>query len=123
MGSQVRVPIASESVYRTNYSLRASAIRFGVSTASGFAPTEPPTMVWPLHRLSLGSLCCRHTATSTSSAMPYVKLSLELPHYIESGVTGASPQCIKDEDRSIDHAATVTSYRARKRHLRSQDAT
>ena len=123
MGSQIRVTIASESVYRTNCPLQASAIHFRASAASGFAPAEPPTMAWPRHRLSLGSLRGQHTATGTSPAMPCVKLSLELPRRTGSGVTGASPQCIKDKDRSVDHAATVTSYRARICHLCVQDAT
>ena len=122
MGSQVRVPIVSESVYRTNCSLRATAIHFGVSAASGFAPAEPPTMARSQHQLSLGFLHYQHIATGTSSAMPCVRLSLELPRRTGSGVTGASLQCIKDKDRSVDHAATVTSYRAQKHHLRSQDA-
>jgi len=108
MESQVQVPVASESTNKT--------IRFWAPVASGLVPAEPPTMVQPLHRLSLGSLRCRHTATGTSSiacAMPCVKLSLELPRRTGSGVTGASLQCIKDKDRSVDHAATVTSYRVR----------
>ena len=61
MGSQVRVTVASESVYRTNCSLRASAIHFRVSTASGFAPAEPPTMARPWHQLSLSSLHYQHS--------------------------------------------------------------
>ena len=75
MGSQVWVTIASESVHETNCS-KASAIHFQVSTASGFALTEPPTMARPRHQLSLGSSRYRHTVTSTSYAMPYVK-----PHW------------------------------------------
>ena len=96
MGRQVRVPVASELVYRTNCSLLASTIRFRVSTASGFAPAEPPTMAQPRHQLSLGSLRGQHTATGTSPAMPCVKLSLELPCRLGSGVTGTSLQYIKD---------------------------
>ena len=121
MGSQVRVTVASESAYRTNCSFQASAIHFRVSPTSGFALAEPPTMARPRHQLSLGSLRDQHTANGTSPAMPCVKLSLELPRRIGSGVTGASPQCIKDKDRSVDHAAIVTSYRVRKCHLRPQD--
>ena len=97
MGSQVWVTIASESVYRTNCSLQASAIHFRVSAASGFAPAEPPTMARPRHQLSLGFLHCQSTATGTSSAMPCAKLSLELPRRTRSGVTGALLQCIKDK--------------------------
>ena len=101
MGSQVWVTVASESVCRTNCSLRAYAIHFRVSVASGFTPAEPPTMAWPRHQLSLGSLHCQHTATSTTSAMPCAKLSLEPPHRTGSGVTGASLQCIKDKTVSL----------------------
>ena len=97
MGSQIRVTIALESVYRTNYSLQASAIHFRVSVASGFAPAEPPTMARPRHQLSLGFLHCQRTATGTSSAMPYAKLSLELPRRTRSGVTGVLLQCTKDK--------------------------
>ena len=97
MGSQVQVTIASELVYRTNCSLRALAICFMVSTALGFTPIEPPMMARPQHQLSLGSLRYRHTATGMSSAMPCVKLSLELPRRIGSGVTGALLQYIKDK--------------------------
>ena len=96
MGSQVRVPVASESVYRTNCSLRASAIHFKVSVALGFAPAEPPTMARPRHQLSLGSLRGQHIATDTSPAMLCVKLSLELPRRIGSGVTSVLLQHIKD---------------------------
>jgi len=96
VGSQVRVTIASESVYRTNCSLQATTIHFRVSAASGFVPAKAPTMARPWHQLSLGSLHCQHTATDTSSAMPYAKLSLELPRRTRSGVTGALHQCIKD---------------------------
>ena len=112
MGSQVRVTIASESAYETNCSLQASAIYFRVSATSGFVPTEPPTMAQPRHQLSLDSSRGQHTATSMSPARPCVKLSLELPRRTGSGVTGASLQSIKDKDRSVDHAITVTSYRA-----------
>ena len=79
-------------------------------------------MARPWHQLSLGSLRGQHTAIGTSPAMPCVKLSLELPRRTGSGVIDASLQCIKDKDHSVDHAATVTSYRAQKCHLRSQDA-
>ena len=81
MESQVWVPVASESMNKTNCSLRGLAIRFWAPVASGLAPAEPPTMVQPLHRLGLGSLRCQHSGTSTSStvrAMPCVKLQ-ELP--------------------------------------------
>ena len=97
MGSQVQVPVALESVYRTNCSLQALAIHFRVSATLGFVAAEPPMMAHPRHQLSLGSLRCRHTATGTSSAMPCVKLSLELPRHTGSGVTGALLQCIKDK--------------------------
>ena len=90
MGSQVRVPVASESVYRTNCFLRASAIRFRVSAALGFAPAEPPMMARPRHQLSLDFSHCQRTATDTSFALPYVKLLLELPRRTGSGVTDAS---------------------------------
>ena len=63
----------------------------------GFTPAEPPAMARPRHQLSLGSLHRQRTATSTSSAMPCSKLSLELPRRIGSGVTGALLQCIKDK--------------------------
>ena len=96
MGSQVWATVASKSVYKTNYSLQASAIHFRVSAASGFAPAEPPTMARPRHQLSLGSLRGQHTATGTSPAIPCVKLSMELPRCIGSGVTGALLQYIKD---------------------------
>ena len=123
MGSQIWATIALESVYRTNCSLQASTIHFRVSAISGFTPAKPPTMAQPRHQLSLGSLCGQHTAIGTSPTIPCVKLSLELPRRTGSGVTGASPQCIKDKDRSVDHAAIVISYRVRKCHLRPQDAT
>ena len=97
MGSQVQVPIASESVYRTNCSLRASTIRFRVSVASGFTPAELPTMAQPRHQLSLGSLHCQHTAIGTSSAMLCAKLSLELQRRTRSGVTSVLLQYIKDK--------------------------
>ena len=97
MGSQVWVTVASESVYRTNCSLRASTIHFRVSATSGFAPAEPPTMARPQHQLSLGFLHYQRAATGTSSAMPCAKLSLELPRRTRSGVTGALLQCIKDK--------------------------
>ena len=119
MGSLVWVIIALKSAYKINCSFRASAIYVRVSAILGFTSAETPTMAQPRHQLSLGSSRGQHIATDTSLARPYVKLSLELPRRTGSGVTGASPQCIKDEDRSIDHAATVTSYRAQKRHLRS----
>jgi hypothetical protein len=95
-GELSSAPVASESVYRTNCSLRASAIHFRVSVASAFAPAEPPMMVRPRHRLGLGSLCCQHTANGTSFVMPCVRLSLELPRRTGSGVAGALLQCIKD---------------------------
>ena len=85
MESQVRVPVASESTYKTNCSLRALAIRFWAPVASGLAPAEPPTMVQPLHRLGLGSLRCQHSRTGMSSAVraiPYVKLQ-ELPRHAQ----------------------------------------
>ena len=97
VGSQVRVTIASESVYRTNCSLQASAIHFRVLAALGFAPAEPPTMARPQHQLSLSSLHYQRTATGMSSVMPCAKLSLELPRRTRSGVTGALLQCIKDK--------------------------
>ena len=97
MGSQVRVTIASESVYRTNCSLQASAIHFRGSAASGFVPAEPPMMARPRHQLSLGFLHCQRIATGTSLAMPCAKLSLEFPRRTRSGVTGALLQCIKDK--------------------------
>ena len=97
MGSPVWVTIASESVYRTNCSLQASAIHFRVSAASGFAPAELHMMARPRHQLSLDSLHCQRTATGTSSAMPYAKLSLELPRRTRSGVTRVLLQCIKDK--------------------------
>ena len=96
MGSQVWVTIASESVYRTNCSLQASAIHFRVSAASGFAPAELPTMARPWHQLSLGSLRGQHTVTDTSPAIPCVKLSLELPRRTGSDVIGALLQHFKD---------------------------
>ena len=97
MGSQVRVTIASESMYRTNCSHQASAIHFRVSVASGFTPAEPPTIARPRHQLSLGSFHCQRTATGTSTAIPCAKLSLELSRRTGSGVTGALLQCIKDK--------------------------
>ena len=81
--SQVRVPVASKSVYRTNCSLRASAISFRVSVASGFAPAEPPAMARPRHQLSLGSLRCRHTATGTSSAVRTVPCAKLHPRHAQ----------------------------------------
>ena len=97
MGSQVWATVASKSVYKTNYSLQASAIRFRVSVASGFTLAEPPTMARPQHQLSLGFLHCERTAIGTSSAMPCAKLSLELPRHTRSGVTDTLLQCIKDK--------------------------
>jgi len=100
VGSQVQVTIASESVYRTNCSLQASATHVRVLATSGFAPAEPSTMARPRHQLSLGSLRGQHTATSTSSTIPCVKPSLELARRTGSGVTGALLQCIKDKTTS-----------------------
>ena len=97
MGSQVWVTIALESVYRTNCSHQASTIHFRASAASGFMPAEPPATARPWHQQSLGSFHCQRTATGMSSAMPRVKLSLELPCRTRSGVTGALLQCIKDK--------------------------
>ena len=97
MGSQVQVPVALESVYRTNCSLRASAIHFRVLAASGFTPAEPPMMAQPRHQLSLGSFHRQPVATSTPSAIPCVKLSLERPRHTKSGVTGALLQYVKDK--------------------------
>ena len=91
MRTQVRVTIPSESVYRTNCSLHASAIYFRVSATSGFAPAEPPTMARPRHQLSLGFSRSQHTVTGASTATPRFKLTLELPRRIGSDVTGASP--------------------------------
>ena len=76
---------------------KASAIHFKVSAASGFAPAEPPTMARPRHQLSLGSFHRQPIATSTTSAIPCVKLSLERPRHTKSGVTGALLQYIKDK--------------------------
>ena len=101
MGSQVRVTIASELVYRTNYSIQASAIHFRVSVASGFTPAEPPTIARPRHQSSLGFFHYQRTATGTTSAMPCAKLSLKLLHRTRSGVTGALLQCIKDKTTSL----------------------
>ena len=81
MESHAQVPVASESTYKTNCSLRASAIRFWAPVASGLTPVEPPTMVQPLHRLGLGSLHRRRAGTGTSPAVhatPCVRLQ-ELP--------------------------------------------
>ena len=97
MWSQVQVTIASESVYKTNCSLHASAVNFRVSATSGFMPAEPPTIARPRHQLSLGSFHYQRTAIGTTSAMPCAKLSLEIPRRIGSGVTGALLQCIKDK--------------------------
>ena len=97
MGSQVRVTVALESVYRTNCTLQALAIHFRVSVASGFTPAEPPTIARPQDQLSLGSFHCQRAATGTTTAMPCAKLSLERPHRTRSGVTGALLQCIKDK--------------------------
>ena len=90
MGSQVRVTIASESVYRTNCSLQASAIYFRVLATSGFTFAEPPTMARPRHQLSLDFSRSQHTVTGTSTATPRFKLALELPRRTGSDVTGAS---------------------------------
>jgi len=77
--SHARVPVASESTYKANRSLRASANRSRVPVASGLAPADPPTMVLPLHRLVLGSLHRRCAGTGTSPAVratPYVRLQV-----------------------------------------------
>jgi len=42
VGRQDRVAVTSESVYRSNGTLQASAIRFRVSVALGLAPAEAP---------------------------------------------------------------------------------
>ena len=97
MGSQVRVTIALESAYETNYSLQASAIYFRVSATPGFTSAEPPTMARPRHQLSLGFSRSQHTVTGTSTATPRFKITLELPRRIGSDATGASPQYFKDE--------------------------
>ena len=82
MESHARVPVALESTYKANCSLRASANRSWDPVASGLAPAEPPTMVQPLHRLGLGSLRHRRAGTGMSPAVhatPCVRLQ-ELPH-------------------------------------------
>ena len=79
MGSQVWVTIASESAYETNCSLQASAFYFRVSATLGFTPAEPPTMARPRHQLSLGFPRSQPTVTSTSTATPRFKITLE-PH-------------------------------------------
>ena len=76
---------------------KASTVHFQVSVASGFAPIEPPTMARPQHQLSLGSFHYQPIATSTPSAIPCVKLSLERPRHTKSGVTDALLQYIKDK--------------------------
>ena len=159
MESQVQVPVASESTNKTNCSLRASAIRFRAPVASGLTPTEPPTTVQPLHRLSLGSPRCQHSGTDTSPAeraIPYVRLqepprraqglalvtskSARPRHRINPASALRTSQTYSNQlasdrrrrachhgngrdrrvtpvhrgqDRSTDHTATVTSYRAR----------
>ena len=97
MRSQVRVTIALESVYKTNYSLHASVVNFRVSAASAFAPTEPPDGSASAPTEPQLFLHCQRTATGTSLAMPCAQLSLELPRRTRSGVTGALLQCIKDK--------------------------
>ena len=101
MGSQVRVTIASESVYRTNCSHQASAIHFRVSAALGFTPAKPPTIARPRHQPSLGFFHYQRTTAGTTSAIPCTKLSLELPRCTRLGVTGALLQCIKDKITSL----------------------
>ena len=57
-------------------------------------------MARPLHQLGLSSLRCQHYGSGTSPAeraIPYVKLSLELPRRTGSVVTDTSLQCIKDK--------------------------
>jgi len=105
--SQVRVTIASESMYRTNCSLHASAVYFGVSATSGFAPAEPLTMARPRHQLGLGSSRSQHTATSTSLARPCVQPSLELPRRTKFGCDRRIAPALQGQDHSINHAATV----------------
>ena len=101
MGKQARVTVASESVPRPTAHSKASAIHFQVSAASRFEPTEPPTMARPRHQLSLDSFHHQPIATSTSSAIPCLKLSLEHPRHTRSGVTGVLLQYIKDKTTQL----------------------
>ena len=69
MESHVRVPVASKTTCKANCFLQASATRFWAPVASGLAPTEPPTMVQPLHRAG------PRLSTSAEHATPYVGLA------------------------------------------------
>jgi len=92
--SQVQVPVASESTYKTNCTLRVSAICFQAPVASGPTPAEPPTMVRPPHRLGLVSLRCQHSRTDTSStcrrAAPTSRVG---PSSCILGVSTPAPSC------------------------------
>jgi len=119
--SQVRVTIASESVYRTNCSRHASAVYSKVSATLGFVPTEPPTTARPRHQLGLGSSRSQRTATSTSLARPCVQPSLELPRHTKFGCDRCMAPALQGQDHSINHTATVLGYRARTCRLCSHD--
>ena len=97
MGKQARVTVASESVHETNCSLQGLGNPLPGLGSLGIRAHRAPTMARPRHQLSLGSFHHRPIATSTSSAIPCVKLSLERRRHMRLGVTGALLQYIKDK--------------------------
>jgi len=98
VGKQAQVTVASESVHETNCSLQGLGNPLpGLGSLGIHAHQTPPTIARPRHQLSLGSFHRQPIATSTPSAIPCVKLSLERPRHTKSGVTGALLQYIKDK--------------------------
>ena len=120
MGSLVQVTIALESVYRTDCSLQASAIHFRGSTASDSRPPSPrdgsasaptkPRLVTPSTHSD------QHVV---GPALPQAITGAPTSHKIGSDRRVAPVN--QGQDHSVDHAATVASYRAQARRLRLQD--
>ena len=129
MESHARVPVASESTYKANCSLRASANRSRVPVTSGLAPAEAPTMVQPLHRLGLGSLHRRRTGTGTSPAVratPCVRLQ-ELPRRTQGLAPVASksayPRCRINPASALHAGQTYSDQHVSNRRRRACRAT
>ena len=101
MGKQAWVTIASESVHETNCSLQGLGNPLPSLGSLGIHAHRAPMMARPRPQLSLGSFHRQPIATSTPSAIPCVKLSLECPRHTKSGVTGALLQYIKDKTTSL----------------------
>ena len=97
MGKQARVTVASKSVHETNCSLQGLGNPLPGLGSLGIRAHRAPTMARPRHQLSLGTFHHQPIATSTPLAIPCVKLSLERPRHMKSGVTSALLQYIKDK--------------------------